>query len=251
MRLGSSIAAALVAAAFVFGGCRKPKGDSLTGDEVVLQVGESAVTLRDFAADFERAKMERGISGDTTAATALKDALVREAIKRELITRHAQAIGMSVSAEEVSAEITRIRSHYPGEAFREMLAEQYVAYDVWIERQKQRMLVEKVIAEEVESKVTVSEDEAKAWFAANPQIAQEPERVHVRQILVSSEEEAKLLKSRIDRGEDFAGLAREKSIGPEGREGGGMGTVAPGPVPRVVDRGFMLAAGTPWGRVRS
>lgn len=254
MTCGSRIAVAtfLVAAAFVFTGCKKAKTeDGPSGDEVVLQVGETAITLRDFAAEYERAKLERGISGDTTAASALKGALLSEAIKRELILRHAREIGMTVSAEEVAAEISRIRSHYPGESFREMLAEQYVAYDVWIERQKTRMLVEKVIAEEVESKVTVSEEEAKAWFAANPQIAQEPERVRVSQILVSSEDEAKLIEGRLKRGDDFAALAREKSISPEGREGGGMGTFAPGEVPTVMDLVFKLEPGKPSGVVQS
>ncbi len=243
--------ATLVAAAFVFGGCRKPKQDAPSGEEVVLQVGEAAVTLRDFAEDYERAKLERGITGDATAASALKEALVAETIKRELIMRHAREIGMTVTAEEVSAEITRIRSHYPGESFREMLAEQYVAYDVWIERQKTRMLVEKVISEEVESKISVTEEEAKAWFAANPSVASEPERVRVSQILVSSEADAKLLSSRLARGEEFATLAREKSVSPEGRDGGEMGEFSPGQVPTMMDLVFKLEPGKPSGVIQS
>lgn len=251
MRLNRNAVATLVAAAFVFSGCRKPKDSGPSGDEVVLQIGQTVVTLRDFAEDFERAKLERGIAGDTTAASALKETLIAEAIKRELILRHAREIGMSVSAEEVAAEINRIRSHYPGESFREMLAEQYVAYDVWIERQKTRMLVEKVIAEEVENKITTTEPEVKAWFDAHPEISQEPERVKVRQILVTTEAEAKLLESRLKRGEDFASLAREKSISPEGREGGVMGVFAPGQVPTVMEVVFKLEPSKPSAVVQS
>lgn len=235
----------MAAAAVLAGGCkRNPSGEQgPTGDEIVLRVGERAITLREFVEDFERAKHERGITGDPAASAVLRDALVAEVIKRELILRHARAAGISVQAEEVAAEIGRIRAHYPGESFREMLAEQYVAYDEWIERQKMRLLVEKVIAEELQHKTAVSDEEAKAWFEAHPAIAHEPERVRVRQIMVATEAEARLIRSRLDRGEDFATLAREKSIGPEGRDGGDIGVFSPGEVPEVMNVVFTLKDG--------
>jgi peptidyl-prolyl cis-trans isomerase C len=230
-------AVTLVVAAALLSGCKRGKQAETgpTGRETIIQVGDHVITLREFFDDYDRAKIERGIAGDPQAAAALKESLVKETIKRELILQHARATGMTVQPEEVNAEIARIRAHYPGEAFREMLAEQYVAYDEWVERQKTRMLVEKVVAEEVESKVTVSDDEAKAWFAAHPDVAHEPEHVRVSQILVPSEEEAKQLKTRLNRGDDFATLAKEKSVSPEGKEGGDLGIFAPGEVPADLD----------------
>lgn len=236
---------ALAAAAVFAAGCKRnaASGENPTGEEIVLKVGTRAITLREFVEDFERAKHERGITGDPAASAVLRDAMVAEVIKRELILRHAREIGIAVQAEEVAAEIGRIRAHYPGESFREMLAEQYVAYDEWIERQKMRLLVEKVVAEELEHKTTVSDEQAKAWFEAHPAVAREPERVRVRQIMVATEAEARLIKGRLDRGEDFATLAAEKSIGPEGRDGGDIGVFSPGEVPEVMNVVFGLKDG--------
>ena len=217
---------------------------ALSGEEIVLQVGDRAITLREFFEDFDRAKLERGISGDPQAALAMKNTLLAETLKRELILRRAREKGLSVSAEEVSAEIAKIKTHYPGEAFREMLAEQYVAYDEWIERQKVRLLVEKVVTEELENKITVSEAEARAWFDAHPEIAAEPERVRVLQILVSHEEEAKLLRARIVRGgDDFSAMARERSISPEAPSGGDLGMLSVNEVPDMMKVAFTLQPG--------
>lgn len=236
--------AAIVAMAAPLG-CRKnsQKESQLTGNETVLKVGGRVITLREFFEDYDRAKLERGITGDPQAAAALKDALVSETIKRELILKRARETGITVQAEEVAAEIGRIRAHYPGDSFREMLAEQYVAYDEWIERQKVRLLVEKVLDQELQSKISVSEDEAREWFAAHPELAEQPPKVRLLQILVSTEEEAKLLRSRLGRGEDFATLARERSVSPEGPTGGELGVFSAGEVPEMMDVVFTIPAG--------
>lgn len=176
-------------------GCRRgseEKGGDARGDEVVLAVGNRSITLAEFHKDLERAKRERGIADDTAALSALKESLVRDHVRTELILTVARAKGISVSHEEVAAEIARIRKSYPGETFREMLAEQYIAYDVWVDRQKERLTVEKVVAEEVHSKIEVADGEVKTFFAQNAEWAQEPEQFRVLQLLVSTEAESTL-----------------------------------------------------------
>ena len=250
-RLAPIALAALLAAGAV--SCRKQgaSAPTLTGDETVLTIGDRTITLREFVKMFDRAKTERGIAGDPQATTALKDELVRETIKQELILRRAREKGLTVSAEEVAAEIAKIRAHYPGDSFREMLAEDYVAYDEWIERQKTRLLVEKCMAEELDDKVTVTDDEVKAYFAAHPEIAVDPEKVHLFQILVSTEEEAKLVKGRLDRGEDFGALAKEKSISPEAVDGGDLGIYTKANIPTGMEIAFTLKPGVPSDVVQS
>lgn len=49
-----------------------------------------------------------------------------------------------------------------------------------------------------------------------------------RHILVDSEQDCEDLKSRIAGGEDFAGLAREHSKCPSGRQGGDLGSFGRG-----------------------
>ena len=58
-----------------------------------------------------------------------------------------------------------------------------------------------------EHEVSVDDAEAKSWFESHPTVAALPEHVHVKQILVPTEEEAKQIKARLDRGESFESLA--------------------------------------------
>ena len=48
-------------------------------------------------------------------------------------------------------------------------------------------------------------------------------RARARHILVETEEEAKALKAELDGGADFAALAKDKSTGPSGPNGGDLG----------------------------
>jgi parvulin-like peptidyl-prolyl isomerase len=90
----------------------------------------------------------------------------------------------------------------------------------------------------------VGDEDAKAWFVAHPQIAVEPPKVRVLQILVSTEEEAKLVRSQLVKGGDFGTLARERSISPEGPRGGELGVFSAGEVPEMMNVVFSLPVNT-------
>jgi len=57
-----------------------------------------------------------------------------------------------------------------------------------------------------------------------------------RHILVDSEEQCQSLKDQINAGEDFAGLAREHSKCPSGRNGGDLGEFGPGQMVEAFDK---------------
>ena len=54
------------------------------------------------------------------------------------------------------------------------------------------------------------------------------EEYNASHILVETEEEAKAIKEELDAGADFAALARERSTGPSGPNGGSLGWFGPG-----------------------
>ncbi len=69
----------------------------------------------------------------------------------------------------------------------------------------------------------VSEAEARAVYDAEIAKIKPKTEVRARHILVKTEAEARDIIERLERGTDFAELAREKSIGPSGAEGGDLG----------------------------
>ena len=70
------------------------------------------------------------------------------------------------------------------------------------------------------------------------------EEVHARHILLEKEEEAKEVIAQLQKGADFAELAKEKSTGPSAPQGGDLGYFAQGEmVPAFSEAAFALKAG--------
>ena len=55
-----------------------------------------------------------------------------------------------------------------------------------------------------------------------------PNQVHCSHILVKTEQEAKNVLERLNKGEKFANIAREVSLCPSGKRGGDLGTFGRG-----------------------
>jgi peptidyl-prolyl cis-trans isomerase C len=55
-----------------------------------------------------------------------------------------------------------------------------------------------------------------------------PNQVHCSHILVKTEQEAKTILERLNKGEKFANIAREVSLCPSGKRGGDLGTFGRG-----------------------
>jgi peptidyl-prolyl cis-trans isomerase C len=86
---------------------------------------------------------------------------------------------------------------------------------------RNRLLMDNLLAAEGKAALT---DEAmkKVYDDAAKQISGEQE-VHARHILVQTEDEAKAIKAELDKGADFAKLAKEKSKDPGASDGGDLG----------------------------
>ncbi|MGI9450111.1 MAG: peptidylprolyl isomerase [Geminicoccaceae bacterium] len=71
------------------------------------------------------------------------------------------------------------------------------------------------------------------------------EEVHARHILLASEDDAKTVISDLEGGADFAELAKEKSTGPSGPQGGDLGYFKKGQmVPEFGDAAFSMEIGS-------
>jgi foldase protein PrsA len=68
----------------------------------------------------------------------------------------------------------------------------------------------------------VTEAEMKSFFETNKESFAEKEQVKASHILVKTEKEAKDLKARLAKGEDFATLAKEFSTDPASKDRGGQ-----------------------------
>ncbi len=86
---------------------------------------------------------------------------------------------------------------------------------------RNRLLMDNLLAAEGKAALTDAAMK-KVYDDAAAQIAGEQE-VHARHILVQTEDEAKAIKAELDKGADFAKLAKEKSKDPGAADGGDLG----------------------------
>jgi peptidyl-prolyl cis-trans isomerase C len=86
---------------------------------------------------------------------------------------------------------------------------------------RSRLLMDNLLATEGKA-ATTDEAMKKVYEDASKQITGEQE-VHARHILVETEDEAKAIKAELDKGADFAELAKKKSKDPGASDGGDLG----------------------------
>ena len=125
-------------------------------------------------------------------------------------------------------------------------AESKIDHAAWKQALRQRMLLEKVIALDVNAKISVTDAEAETYFKANRTRYAAERRVHAAQIVVREREQAEAILKRLKMGEDFDKVAREASIGPEAARGGDLGFFERGVMPEEIDR---VVFSLPVGRV--
>lgn len=108
---------------------------------------------------------------------------------------------------------------------------------------RMRALRNAYIVREVENKVT--EAEVKAAYDKEFENYSGEEEISARHILLETEEEAKAVIEELDAGKDFAELAKEKSTGPSGPNGGDLGFFTKGRmVPEFEQAAFALEKGS-------
>jgi len=107
---------------------------------------------------------------------------------------------------------------------------------------RNRLLMDSLLA--AKGKAATTDDAMKKVYEeAGKQISGEQE-VHARHILVESEDEAKAFKAELDKGADFAELAKKKSKDPGASDGGDLGFFTKEQmVPEFSEIAFKLAPG--------
>ncbi len=92
---------------------------------------------------------------------------------------------------------------------------------------------------------TIADEEIKARYDQEVANTVPQRQVDARHILVKTEEEAMAVIAELDAGKDFAELAKEKSTGPSGANGGTLGYFGKGQmVPEFEKAAFALETGT-------
>jgi len=196
-------------------------------------------------AAFERELQQLRVGGGEGSGPTevLKSSVLDDLVARTLLLQQARARGLEVGQDQVDRAFLAIRTEYPGTAFDDLLAQERLSVADLRARLRDQLTVEKLFREEVFSRVEVPDAEVARYYAEHASAFDEPERVHARQIVVRTREEAARLREEVRRKPaTFADVASRASIGPEGKRGGDLGWFGKGQgMPEVFDVCFRLS----------
>ena len=215
------------------------KGKSPQEEEKVLaHVGTDKITIEEFEESFSSTgkRYASNYPMDRKNSLKLKAAYLNQLIEEKLIMAEARRMKINVGTEEIDATIAGLKKNYgDNNSFKKVFIDEHLDLDVWREKVKKKLLVEKVIYQTVSSQVEISDDEIRVYYDSNVEEFHSDEQVRVRQIFLMDEREASKARERVRAGDDFAAVATEVSQSPDASEGGYLGYFGRGIMPPEFD----------------
>lgn len=141
-------------------------------------------------------------------------------ITMELIDQAAADANVTVTEEDVNAEIESLKTQFGGE---EMLNTALAQSGMTLDDLKENTEVQVKIRKILEPQTTVTDEDISTYYEENKDSFATPEQVRASHILVATKEEADEIKKELDEGADFATLAKEKSTDSSASNGGDLG----------------------------
>jgi peptidyl-prolyl cis-trans isomerase C len=205
----------------------------------VAVVNASVITQEDF--DNEMSRIQRqllsmGKPPTDSQLSAIRKQVLENLINVELLYQQSQKEGIKVDEAAINQQLSTLKGRFTSEAeFTAALGKMNMSEAALKSRLKREMAIQQFIEKEFAQKVTVSEEEIKAYYDGHPDSFKQPEQVQASHILIKvdpqmdesqkAEARKKLegVKQKLQKGEDFVSLAKEFSQCPSSSKGGDLG----------------------------
>ena len=151
----------------IVAGC---KNNSSSFEEAfLLKTGASVITIGDYIAALEIAKIAYSHSDIKQSGTFRKiqlrlfSQLAEEIIMMEI----AHEKNIVISEQELDKAINNVKEDYPEGVFEEMLLENAITFDLWKKNLGRRLLMEKVLDQEIDLKIDITPEVIEAYYKNN------------------------------------------------------------------------------------
>lgn len=149
-------------------------------------------------------------------ADNFKRAVLESLIQEALLLNTAKHIGVKVDDGELNSALQNLSE--PA-----LFSDHAVENNIWKEKQRRRLIISKLIKQEVAVKIPIPVQDVAAYYKSHKKDFSLPTQYHARQIVVDSKKNADGIAARLAKGEDFAKLADEFSLSPDRQRGGDLG----------------------------
>ncbi len=213
---------------------------------IAALVNEEPITT--FDVEKEKSNLEKNIGSTTPLDNAAREQLHKVAldtlVNKKLIEQKATELDVKVADEEVRQAIEDVKktNNITQDQLVAALAARGISFDEYKAQLKEQLERARIISLEVRSKIQISEQEMRDYYAANSASFQIDEAYRVRQIFFKlSPQATDVEKKRVaitaekvlqeaKKGSDFAELARKHSEDQSAKEGGDLGFLKKGEV---------------------
>lgn len=157
-----------------------------------------------------------------TLGDYLKQQVIESMIDEELIYQEAVKLNITVTSEEIDAEMKKLQEQFDSaEKYQEYLEQNKMTDEEYIGFVTNNLYLNKLY-EHVTKDITTPSQDPKEYYEENEAEFNVPEKVKARHILLTSAEKAQAAIKRLDKGEDFAELAVELSFDETVKENQGL-----------------------------
>ncbi|MBU1181854.1 MAG: SurA N-terminal domain-containing protein [Proteobacteria bacterium] len=155
-------------AVLILSGCSGT--ESVQGDEYLVRVQESVLMVLDFQRELEITKSaysRNDIEQNASFHRDTKEQLLNQMVEELIIIERSKELNITVTDSELEEAVRKIKRDYPESEFEKMLLEYAISYNLWEKRLRMRLLIEKVIVEDLKNNIQITPDDLSKYYREN------------------------------------------------------------------------------------
>jgi len=213
----------IVLGSLITEGCQKEDHDSASDksksfqplpEDAVAMINNVFITKKEFSLMISQYESMSPDGFKKMSEEERKEAFAKildQLVSRQVLLQVAQKEGIQISKEFIEYRFQALKSQFPSEeAFLEVLQKGKTNPDLWKKTTRETLLI-KGLEEWVSRDIEVTDEEVQNYWASN-QEAFKKDLVHVRQVLVKTEADAKQVRAVLDKGKPFEEVIQEYSV---------------------------------------
>ena len=207
-------------------------------DKVAI-VNGSVITSEEFNRELSPIKQRLSQQGQKISPEQLegiRNEILENLINLELLFQESRNNEIKVEKEAVDSQMKLLKQKFSNDTeFKNFLSELNLSESAFKLKIKKGIAIQKLIETQIADKIKISDKESKVFYDTNPDLFKQPEQIKASHILIKVEpgademkkseakEKIKNIQQKLNKGEDFATLAKEFSEGPSKNNGGDLG----------------------------